>query len=505
MVRINHSQVISVKDSNITLSNGMIEKITDIRTKYIKSGDYLVWINNTYIVVPGGEKVPSYASLFISSRDVLYLTRIRNSLDQVNKALRKLLVLGGEEIIALYRMSGFTNIDEFVQRFISNPGDFPLSSNLARIYNVAEQKNKLILRIYRACRERGSIRLNHQEPFVKINDKYITTIFERNRITFIGQTLRQLSDRVLDSCGEWENIDGLSHDQRRAFSHVKENGLTIIHGAPGTGKTHLVSEIIRAFKYCAIVIAPTGKAVSLYRERDINAKTIDSFLLTRKEHPNVEMIIIDEISMVTISHMWGILLGNNIKLRRLVVVGDPNQLPPVSSYQVNFPVKPIILTEHHRGPNFLKVWESLISTGRPQGDFIEYREYWDGKTPRNKSWIIVTPLRSTRKLICQYLSKVNSGKKQPYIYRANKDDHWNGEMFWADQSSEESAWALTCHLSQGSEWDTVYLILDGVSAFIDANLIYTAVSRARKKCIIFGWPSNWKCEYRNRPKLDLIK
>ena len=49
------------------------------------------------------------------------------------------------------------------------------------------------------------------------------------------------------------------------------------------------------------------------------------------------------------------------------------------------------------------------------------------------------------------------------------------------------AYALTVHKSQGSEYDTILLpITDSFSTMLYRNLIYTAISRARRKVILYG-------------------
>ena len=51
------------------------------------------------------------------------------------------------------------------------------------------------------------------------------------------------------------------------------------------------------------------------------------------------------------------------------------------------------------------------------------------------------------------------------------------------------AYIITIHKSQGSEWDTIVLpVSKGFSHMLHRNLLYTAISRARKRVVIVGDP-----------------
>ena len=56
-----------------------------------------------------------------------------------------------------------------------------------------------------------------------------------------------------------------------------------------------------------------------------------------------------------------------------------------------------------------------------------------------------------------------------------------------DLEDVELAYAITVHKSQGSEWDAVILpIMDGYDGLFTRNLLYTAVTRAKKLLVIVG-------------------
>ena len=132
------------------------------------------------------------------------------------------------------------------------------------------------------------------------------------------------------------------------------NGLFILSGGPGTGKTTTINMIIRYFEAEGLDIflaAPTGRAAKRMTEATgFEAKTIHRLLElnsalsdedTRKvsferneQNPlDADVIIIDEMSMVDIQ-LFQSLLKAVLPGTRLVLVGDVNQLPSVGPGQV---------------------------------------------------------------------------------------------------------------------------------------------------------------------------
>jgi len=132
------------------------------------------------------------------------------------------------------------------------------------------------------------------------------------------------------------------------------NGLFILSGGPGTGKTTTINMIIRYFEAEGLDIflaAPTGRAAKRMTEATgYEAKTIHRMLElngalsdedSRKvkferneENPlDADVIIIDEMSMVDIN-LFQSLLRAIVPGTRLILVGDVNQLPSVGAGQV---------------------------------------------------------------------------------------------------------------------------------------------------------------------------
>ena len=136
--------------------------------------------------------------------------------------------------------------------------------------------------------------------------------------------------------------------QRTAVMEAAKNGVLVVTGGPGTGKTTTINAIIRFFEsegMDILLAAPTGRAAKRMTETTGHeAKTIhrlleiskmsgemDSKLIFERNEGNpleTDVIIIDEMSMVDISLMHGLLRAVTVGTR-LVLVGDVNQLPSV--------------------------------------------------------------------------------------------------------------------------------------------------------------------------------
>jgi exodeoxyribonuclease V alpha subunit len=148
--------------------------------------------------------------------------------------------------------------------------------------------------------------------------------------------------------------------QRMAVAEAARNGLLVITGGPGTGKTTTINAIIRFFEMEQMEIAlaaPTGRAAKRMTETTgMEAKTIHRLLelsggpqedgkanFERNEMNPLEadVVIIDEMSMVDIMLMNSLLKAVAVGTR-VILVGDENQLPSVGPGNV---LKDIIHSE----------------------------------------------------------------------------------------------------------------------------------------------------------------
>lgn len=138
--------------------------------------------------------------------------------------------------------------------------------------------------------------------------------------------------------------------QKRAICQAASNGVFILTGGPGTGKTTVVRAIIRVFDAMGLRIAlaaPTGRAAKrMSQSAGEEAKTVhrllemeygaeDKLRFRKNENDQLEddVIIIDEASMIDLM-LTDALLKAIKPGARLILIGDVNQLPPVGAGHV---------------------------------------------------------------------------------------------------------------------------------------------------------------------------
>lgn len=137
-----------------------------------------------------------------------------------------------------------------------------------------------------------------------------------------------------------------SDEQGTAIRTVLNNGVSVITGGPGTGKTTIINGLLNVLKHSGLkvaVCAPTGRAAKRINETTgFEASTIhrlleyyysegeDRMVFGKTEDDKLEYdaIIVDEASMIDILLMDGLLKAIP-KGARLVIVGDADQLPSV--------------------------------------------------------------------------------------------------------------------------------------------------------------------------------
>ncbi len=144
----------------------------------------------------------------------------------------------------------------------------------------------------------------------------------------------------------------LAEQQKQAVIDAMTNGVLIITGGPGTGKTTTINTIIQILKEEdneIVLAAPTGRAAKRMTEATgMEAQTIHRMLGINfinedkrkqtfdknEENPiDADVVIIDESSMIDISLMYSFLRAVSAGTR-LVLVGDVDQLPSVGAGNV---------------------------------------------------------------------------------------------------------------------------------------------------------------------------
>ncbi len=383
--------------------------------------------------------------------------------------------------------------------------------------------------------------------------------------------------------------------QRRAVKEAVKNGVLVLTGGPGTGKTTTINAMIHFFESEGMDIflaAPTGRAAKRMTEATgYEARTIHRMLelayapgndenhmefARNQENPlETDVIIIDEMSMVDLPLMH-VLLNAVVVGTRLILVGDQDQLPSVGAGSVlkdliksgRFPV--ITLTKIFRqaeqsdivvNAHKINRGEEVILDNKSRDFFFLKRQdantiisvvialiqkklpKYVGADPFDIQ--VLTPMRKgllgverLNRILQQYLNPPDKSKEEKEygdkLFRIgdkvmqiknNYQLEWeiatkyglvvdkgigvfNGdigritainsyteivEVEYEEKKKVnypfqlldelELAYAVTIHKSQGSEYPAVVIpLLQGPRQLYHRNLIYTAVTRA-KKCV----------------------
>ena len=137
-----------------------------------------------------------------------------------------------------------------------------------------------------------------------------------------------------------------SQEQEAAIRAAATTGVLLVTGGPGTGKTTILNgilELLGQMQLRCLLAAPTGRAAkrltevtgeeasTIHRllEAGIDPATGLMFFAKDEDNPlKADAIIIDEMSMVDIQLLHSLMQAIP-RGKRLILVGDPDQLPPV--------------------------------------------------------------------------------------------------------------------------------------------------------------------------------
>jgi hypothetical protein len=138
-------------------------------------------------------------------------------------------------------------------------------------------------------------------------------------------------------------------EQAMGLERLVSRRLTVLVGRAGTGKTSVMGALMRCeevSKEGILLLAPTGKArVRLSKATKATAMTVAQFLYQldrydgarqrplfrgKEPHRKEKTVVIDECSMLTMDDLFAVLEAlDQAHVQRLILVGDPNQLPPI--------------------------------------------------------------------------------------------------------------------------------------------------------------------------------
>ncbi len=382
---------------------------------------------------------------------------------------------------------------------------------------------------------------------------------------------------------DYQKTGGIRLDEKQieAVKCVFENGVTVITGGPGTGKTTIIKAVVslmRNRRKKVMLAAPTGRACKrIFEATGEDAKTLHrllgiDFTSDRRCYDEVtplpvDVLIVDEISMADIFIFYALMKAMPTGAR-LVLVGDKDQLPSVSCGNIladtigSGLVRTVFLTEVHRQSegSYIVTNAHLINNGkmpvyRGAKDFFFVSRKEDeivsevvgmvskripdylGLTPDDvqvlapmkKSIVGVESLNDAlqnalnplgkEKELGQTRFRVGDRVMQTsnnYQLEWKRDDGetgtgvFNGDLgkvisfgsegmtvlfedgkrvVYAGSDCDEImlAYAISVHKSQGSEFPVVILALgSGGYTLLTRNLLYTAVTRAKKMVVIIG-------------------
>lgn len=143
-------------------------------------------------------------------------------------------------------------------------------------------------------------------------------------------------------------------EQSDALAKLVARRVTVLAGRAGTGKTSVMGALFRSASLQGqgiLLLAPTGKArVRLARATGAEAQTVAQFLNQRSRYDGERQrvlldpkdqekgkpyrvektVVIDECSMLTVDDLLAVFEAiDQAHVQRIVLVGDPNQLPPI--------------------------------------------------------------------------------------------------------------------------------------------------------------------------------
>jgi hypothetical protein len=166
----------------------------------------------------------------------------------------------------------------------------------------------------------------------------------------IGEDWRGLIDSVLPAQGAGDEQEERAREEKAsALREIAEARFSVLIGPAGTGKTTLLCALVEhpgVAQGDVLLLAPTGKArVRLQQATNHEAQTLAQFLIRCDRYdertgaykvigqPKVEApktVIVDEASMLTEEQLASLI--DSLKgVERLVLVGDPRQLPPIGA------------------------------------------------------------------------------------------------------------------------------------------------------------------------------
>lgn len=430
---------------------------------------------------------------------------------------------------------------------------------------------------------------------------YENSIAQKLAILSCTQNIEK--QNIDDEIAHFEQLNKIEfhQEQKNAINTALNNGVCVITGGPGTGKTTIVKCIIELLKQQNqkfILMAPTGRASKrLSDSTGEEAKTIhralevaqggnslgNRFVYNENNPLKTDAVIVDEMSMVD-APLMSSLCKALPRQCKLILVGDKDQLPSVGAGNVLddiiksqiIPVctltkifrqsnDSLIITNAHlinngkmpiidnhskdfffeekseleqiknsivdlvtkRLPNFTKQESNQIQVLAPLKAGVcgisnlnrILQEVINPPSIRKMELVVGETIFREGDKVMQTANNYNLvWSKMVGFVEEQGEGVFNGDIGYIakiDYQSGETtvefedgrlctyprteisqlslAYAITIHKSQGSEFDTVVIpVIAGAPMILTRNLIYTAVTRAKKMVVLVGEKKNLK-------------
>ena len=457
---------------------------------------------------------------------------------------------------------------------------------------------------------------NYNEVFKKLEEMdYIVIDGDDYYLEDIWNAEANIAERLYDMSSKplkkYKNLDNLlselekindikyNDEQKKAIVKALENNILIITGGPGTGKTTIIKAITELYQHVnkldydeftehLALLAPTGRASKRMSESTfLPASTIHRFLKWNKEtlefmvneenKSDVDLVIVDEVSMIDINLFDSLLKGlkRNVKL---ILVGDYDQLPSVGpgnllkdlicsdaidvvhlkhlyrqgedSYIISlaYEIKDGILSENylnsyndytflkcsanHIKSNLKRLCEKVIDKGYDYKRLQILAPMYKGEngidTLNKELQDVFNPASSEKREIKsgnivfrendKILQLVNMPEENvfngdigviKYIKYGNTSKSKKDEIYVdfdgnlvkytpKDFAKIKHGFIISIHKSQGSEFEMVIMpMAHSYRRMLYKKLVYTGVTRAKRKLILIGEPDAFALSVQN--------
>lgn len=203
----------------------------------------------------------------------------------------------------------------------------------------------------------NDVRIVLKDEKIYLAEMYEAETLITKRIRLLNRNAPHIEKELESKLKDLESFYGITYnaEQKQAIKESCERDFLIITGGPGTGKTTIMKGITELYRQLnklsysdlqdrIALLAPTGRAAKRMSEStNLKSSTIHRFLKWQKEtnkfqvneynKSKVELVILDETSMIDTYLLASLLKGISANCK-IIMVGDDHQLPSVGPGQI---------------------------------------------------------------------------------------------------------------------------------------------------------------------------